>query len=186
MVKVTNDPRRETFLEIYQVQDPEAKLVCAIELLSLANKTGGSKRQALYLLKQEEILSSKTHFLEIDLLRGGNHTTAVPLTLIAKSIEFDYHVCCHRFDIPDEYLFYPIELSQRLPVIGVPLLPGTPDTPLDLQEVFERAYEDGPYRRRIDYQLDKPVPPLHPDQEEWVAQLFKKKGKLTFRLLCFL
>lgn len=176
VVKVHNDPRKETFLEIYQIQDPHAKLVCSIEMLSTANKTGGSKGQALYLLKQEEVLNSRTHLVEIDLLRGGKHTTAVPQEdAVAKAGSFDYHVCCHRFDIPDEFLVYPIRLQDRLPLVRIPLL-GDQHVSLDFQEVFEQSYADGPYRRRINYGKDKPVPPLRPDQKKWMNKLLKDKG----------
>lgn len=176
IIKVHNDPRKEAFLEIYQIQDPDAKLVCSIEMLSLANKTGGSKGQALYVLKQEEVLSSKTHLVEIDLLRGGKHTTAVPLAeATAKTGPFDYHVCCHRSDIPDEFLVYPIPLQVPLPGVRIPLV-GDEHVTLEFQEVFEQAYADGPYRRRINYGKDKLVPPLRPDQKKWLNKLLKDKG----------
>jgi hypothetical protein len=41
--------------------------------------------------------------------------------------------------------------------------------PIDLQAVFDRAYDTGPYRRRVRYADTEPVPPFHPDQREWAA-----------------
>ena len=39
-----------------------------------------------------------------------------------------------------------VRLETALPVITVPLLPGDGDVPLDLQAVFTRCYDTGPYR----------------------------------------
>src|SRR5438270_61078 len=117
-----------------------------------ANKTPGNPGRDSYRDKQREILAGPTHLIEIDLLRGGAHATAVPRDLaVARAGEFDYHVCVHRFDRPNLCFLYPIRLEQRLPNIAIPLLPGDPDVPLSLQAVFDRAYDEGPYSRVIDY-----------------------------------
>ena len=47
-----------------------------IELLSPENKHG--KGQEEYQRKQQAVLQSQAHLLEIDLLRGGEHTVAAP------------------------------------------------------------------------------------------------------------
>ena len=78
VVHVTHDERREPFVEIYLGRGSERRLVTCIELLSLSNKTPGEHGRDLYLRKQGEILYGKVHLVEIDLLRGGEHTTAVP------------------------------------------------------------------------------------------------------------
>src|SRR5208283_4547175 len=76
-----------------------------------------------------EIVQSQSHLVEIDLLRGGIHTTAVSREVaVAKAGPFDYHVSIHRFDRPKDFFVYPISLQNRLPVIPIPLLPGDPDT----------------------------------------------------------
>ena len=148
-----------------------------MEMLSPVNKKPGEKAQALYLQKQQEILNSNTHLVELDFLKGGHHTTAVPLDLALNVTgSFDYHVCCHRFDQPNAYFVYPILLQNPLPIIGLPLLPGDPDVAINLQELFNHAYEAGPHEFLISYQKDKPVPPLRPDQEEWMAKLLTDKG----------
>jgi hypothetical protein len=81
--------------------------------------------------------------------------------------------------LPDEpdYFVYPISMTQRLPQIGIPLLPGDQDVPLDLQTVFDRAYEDGPYSREIEYGKDRIVPRLKPQQAAWAADLFKQRRR---------
>ena len=51
-------------------------------------------------------------------------------------------------------------VCRALPEIAIPLLPGDGDVAVDLQEVFQRSYDAGPYRRRIRYRQTEPVPPL--------------------------
>ena len=115
--------------------------------------------------------TSQIHLVEIDLLSGGQHTTAVPLRrLRAKAGPFDYHVCIHRFDNMEDYFVYPIRLQDRLPEIAIPLLPGDGDVAIDLQEVFQRSYDAGPYRRRIRYSQTETLPPLDADARQWAAQ----------------
>jgi hypothetical protein len=77
------------------------------------------------------------------------------------------HVCIHRFDNLEDYLVYPIQLEQPLPEIEVPLLPGSPAVPVDLQTVFDRCYAAGPYGFEIDYKTAVPVPPLAAGKAQW-------------------
>jgi hypothetical protein len=178
VVHVPHDEVRETFLNIYTWQGSE-RLVTSIEVLSPANKTPGEHGRDLYLQKQNELLASSTHLVEIDLLRAGQHTTAVPPPLAREKVGlFDYHVCIHRFDQWQDYHVDPIRLPERLPEIAIPLLPGDPAVPVDLQTVLDRCYDVGPYRRRVHYRDNTPGPPLRPDQTEWVTQLLREKGLL--------
>jgi len=167
VITVPHDERRETFLGIYSNLEGE-RLVTSIEVLSLSNKTSGAHGRDLYLRKQKEVLSSQVHLVEIDLLRSGQHTTAVPLRrTLRKTGQFDYHVCIHKFDNLEDYFVYPILLRQKLPEISIPLLPGDPPVTVDLQAVFDRSYDTGPYRRRVRYGETEPTPELAPEDKEW-------------------
>ncbi len=42
----------------------------------------------------------------------------------------------------------------------IPLLPGDPEVTLDLQAVFDQAYDAGPYTRQVEYSADPVVPYL--------------------------
>ncbi len=171
VVTVPQDEFREPYVEICAGGESE-RVVTAIEVLSLTNKTMRAQGRRLYVRKQREILASQIHLVEIDLLRGGQHTTAVPLRRArAKAGAFDYHVCIHRFDNLEDYFVYPIRLQDRLPEIAIPLLPGDGDVAIDLQEVFQRSYDAGPYRRRIRYRHSEPVPPLDAEAQSWAARL---------------
>jgi hypothetical protein len=168
---------RETFLEIYA--QPGERLVTTVEVLSWANKTPGDHGQDQYLRKQREVLRSQVHLVEVDLLRGGTHNTAVPHALaVARTGSFDYHVCVHLFDKRQEYLVYPIRLGMRLPIVAIPLLPGDAAVRVDLQAVLDRCYDAAQYHRRVRYRDRTPVPPLRPEQAEWVQRLLQEKGIL--------
>jgi hypothetical protein len=178
---VEEGPFKQSFLEIRRRRrgdDDEVRLVTVIEILSPSNKKVGHPSRDQYIVKQRDVLASDAHLVEIDLLRGGTHTAAVPRELVeAKAGPFDYLISIHRYDQPRDYLVYPISMTQRLPQIGIPLLPDDADVPLDLQAVFDRAYDDGPYSREIEYEKDRIVPRLKPEQSTWAADLFKQRKR---------
>lgn len=174
VVRVLEEEIRENFVEIYARDGRQ--LVTAIELLSLTNKSPGPHGLDLYRLKQAELLQSKAHLVEIDLLRSGEHVTSVPLgAALAGAGPYDYHVCIRRFDAPNDYLVYPIRLEERLPVIDVPLLPADPPVSLDLQALLDRCYDAGAYGQRVEYGQMRVVPPLRPEQAEWAARVLREK-----------
>jgi hypothetical protein len=172
VVTVPLEEHRETSVEIYSRYDQAERLVTVLEVLSIANKSPGAHGRDLYLAKQREILGGDINLVEIDLLRGGAHATAVPRELALEKVgPFDYHVCVHTSSRPQDYLVYPVRLDERLPEVAVPLLPTDQPIPLDLQAVFNHSYDTGPYRRRIAYDRAVAVPPLSAAQAEWVKQI---------------
>jgi hypothetical protein len=179
VITVPHDEYRETFLDIYTNLEGSERLVTSIEVLSRANKTPGEQGRELYIKKQREIIEAKVNLVEIDLLRAGQHSTAVPLDwAVARTGPFDYHVCLHLSDRWEDYLVYHFTLNDKLPEIPIPLLPGDQPIVVDLQAVFDRCYDAGPYRRRVRYHEISPVPPLRPDHAEWATRLLKEKGIL--------
>jgi len=172
VIHVPHDEQSETLLEVFCSRDGDRRLVTAIELLSPANKTPGERGRELYLRKQAELLESKVHLIEIDFLRGGVHTTAVPEDYLRDRCGVTaYHVCTHRFDRFEDFLVYPITLQDQLPTIAIPLLPGDGEIAISLQQVIERTYAAGPYHREIDYFDEVPAPPLSDSDLEWVASI---------------
>jgi hypothetical protein len=178
VVHVPHDEVREPFLEIHA--DPGGqRLVTTIEVLSQANKTPGSHGREPYLRKQQEVLNSQVHLVEIDLLRGGVHTTAVPLDFAREQAGlFDFHVCVHRFDRLEDYFVYPNSHSQRLSAVAIPLLPEDQPVRIELQPLQDRCYDTGQYRRRVRYDRPLPPPPLQPEQITWVEQIMRGSGLL--------
>lgn len=180
LITVPMEDRRETYLEIRSPVEGGERVVTTIEVLSLTNKTPGPKGRTLYLQKQQEVLDSDTNLVEIDLLRGGTHTTAVPLDrLRAKAPPFDYQVCVHKFDQLGAFAVYTVTLEQRLPSIAIPLLPGDGAVTADLQAVFQRCYDTGPYRRRVRYDPVRLAPPVPPERLEWVRKVLRDQGLLA-------
>jgi hypothetical protein len=171
------EPTEEPYLEIYS--DQGERLVTVVEVLSLSNKKAGDGGRVSYQQKQGEFRLAGVHLVEIDLLRAGPHTTAVPLAeLLHHAGRFDYHVSVTVAGSPTRYFARPIKLEERLPTIRVPLDPGVPLVPLDLQPLLDRAYDSGRYPRLVRY--DRPCdPPLTPEQREWAEGVLRAKGLLT-------
>lgn len=165
---------REGFIEIMQLGE-RGRVITAIEVLSPSNKSPGHKGQQLYRAKQQRILKSRTHLLEIDLHRRGEHTIAVPRECLLGEAVWDYLVCLHRGQEGDQFEVWPIMLRDRLPRISVPLADGDPDVGLDLQSILNRCYDAGRYEDELDYRRDPKVP-LSKADAEWARGLLRKRG----------
>ncbi|MDY7078855.1 MAG: DUF4058 family protein [Chloroflexota bacterium] len=163
---------REPFIEIVHAAGEE--VVTVIEVLSPANKASG-EGQRLYHRKQQEILHSSAHLVEIDLLAEGLHTVALPEEGKASLPPHRYLVSVNR--ATDEYRFelYPISLQRRLPHINVPLREPDPDAVVDLQAVFTQCYDDGGYEDFVNYRRP-PQAMLSPEEAAWVDGLLRGKG----------
>ncbi|MBI3920040.1 MAG: DUF4058 family protein [Armatimonadetes bacterium] len=177
VLAVRPDEIREAYVEVLSLK-PERRVVTVIEILSPSNKTTGSDGRKLYLQKQQEVLASEVHLMEIDLLHGGEHTIAVPYERLRGSLQWDYIVSLHRGDEGwrfGNYEVWAILLRQTLPRASVPPADGDPDVVLDLQDALDRCYDEGAYHRQVNYHSDPPVT-LSPEDLEWAISLLKGKG----------
>ncbi|QDT14079.1 DUF4058 family protein [Alienimonas californiensis] len=174
VVVADHDPHRERFVEIRSRAGGQERVVAVLEILSPSNKARGPGRDS-YLAKQHDVLGTRQHLIEVDLLRAGQPTTALPDDDRAQVLrDAAYHACVARGDIPNRYEVYPIPLRNPLPRISIPLEADTPPIALDLQAAFDRAYDDGPFRRRNLYaDLARIAPPLPPDAAAWATDLLK-------------
>jgi len=178
-VMVRDEPIRHAYVE---VRDPTEghQLITLIEIVSPSNKRRGEDRRA-YLQKQREVLESDASLIELDLLRDGKRLLSNPLLEDAVSgmePPPDYLVLINRAwqraGVDKAYQIFPILLIEPLPCIPVPLREGQDETPLDLQYVFQRAYDGGPYRRGgVDYDAP-PQPPLPGDLAAWAQERIRK------------
>ena len=132
----------------------------------------------MYIQKQDEILSSPVHLVEIDLLRRGQWTVAIPEALARFGRQFDYIVSVSRAGERGFFEFYPIRLQDRLPRIAIPLAGDDPDAVADLQALLDRVYDRGRHRDLVDYACD-PVPPLAPEQAAWARDLLARRRSPT-------
>lgn len=149
------------------------QVVTVLEVVSPTNKYAGPGRDS-YIAKQQEVRSSSSHLVEMDLLRTGPHVLAVPERYARRQGPYHYLASVCRARSP-RYVFelYPWPLQDRIPLIGIPLAEGDPDVALDLQTVLAQAYEMGAYGDRLNY--DAPcVPPLSPEDQEWANQLIRQ------------
>ncbi|MHB1423965.1 MAG: DUF4058 family protein [Gemmataceae bacterium] len=165
---LADDEIQEAFLEIRDVESKST--VTVIEILSPANKVRGSAGRRSFLAKRKQILDSEVHWVEIDLLRAGT-PTHVRLAVTAS----DYRIVVSRSEDWCRARFWPVNVRQALPVIGVPLRGKDADVPLDLGAVFRTSYDNAAYDVSIDYRRD-PLPPLSRADAAWAAKLLREKG----------
>jgi len=161
----------EGFIKIIDTRSGN-HVVTVIEVLSPANKSGGNGMRE-YLQKQQEILSSDTNLVEIDLLRAGRRVTSVALDDLPPTHRTPYHVCVRRAENV-RFEFYRVPLRERLPIIRIPLRPTDQDITLDLQALVNQAYRLGRYDD-IDYR-NEPEPALDAEDAKWADALLRKQG----------
>jgi len=175
LVKVPALEIHEPYITILD-RMPGQKIVTVIEVVSPTNKYAGSGRKS-YLLKQEEVLGSDAHLVEIDLLRTGHPVLAIPERIARRRAgDYDYLTCVNRAkEDREDYELYPARLRNKLPRILIPLAGDDADVRLEIQGVLNQAYDAGSYRDRIDYR--KPcTPPLTPEDQAWADELIRQAG----------
>jgi hypothetical protein len=145
------------------------RLITAIEILSPVNKQRTHEARIDYLRKRRDLIRSQTHFIEIDLLRGGERTPLDPPVDRAS-----YYVSLSRVDSRPRLDVWTIQLDSRLPRIPVPLDEHDPDVIVDLGEVVASVYERGGYDARIDYSQPVPSPALSDSEARIVSKILKR------------
>lgn len=156
------EERRETYLVIRDRGTME--VVTLVETLSPANKRSGSDGRREYLRKREEILESRVHLVELDLLRGGER-----LPTVGALPRGDYYAVVSRAERRPRAEVYAWSLRQPLPSIPVPLKKGDPDAVLELQNVFTAVYDRARYDLSLDYSTTL-TPPVDENDAVWVAE----------------
>jgi hypothetical protein len=159
---------REAYLEICLRATHE--VVTVIEVLSPGNKRVGSDGQREYLAKREAVLLSSVHLVELDLLRGGER---VPMA--APTPPADYYALVSREQRRPTADVWPIQLRSPLPGIPIPLAGSDPDVALDLQAVFDRAYDRSGYQYSLSYRHGT-VPPLRDEDAAWAAEILASRA----------
>lgn len=165
---VIREEHREEYLEIRQRSDN--RLVSLIEVPSPANKTTPQGRAA-YLEKRRDGRSSGANLIEIDLLLQGQPLLDYPRNTLPDR---DHVVTVTRATQPDRYEIYTATVRKRLPRFKLPLASDDRDTVVDLQTVFTRCYDLGPFAERVDYRRD-PAVPLADDDRRWLNDLLRQQ-----------
>ena len=129
-----------------EIRTGHGQLVTVIEVLSPANKREDG--WLAYRTKQRDYLAAGVNLVEIDLLHGGGHVTAIRLDQFTFPPGTRHHVCVSRAMPPGSAVrleVYPCPLREPLPAFRVPLRLGDPDAPLALQPLVDRCYRTGRY-----------------------------------------
>ncbi len=164
---------KESFIDIYELDEADHRLVTSIEVLSPSNKVRGSKGWRKYLRKRQALLLGKANLVEIDLLRGG---TRMPMLDPWPASPY-YHLVGRQEKAP-YCRVWPASFDRPLPIIPIPLSKPDPDIPLALQPMVDAIYQRSRYKESIDY--TKPlVPPLTPEQAAWLQQRLPLEATAT-------
>jgi Protein of unknown function (DUF4058) len=153
---------RESYLEVREVTS--GQVVTVIEILSPKNKRPGEGRVA-YDRKRQQVLSSTTHFIEIDLLRKGTHF-ALGLDLAVGQ----YYVLIARGDRRPQADLYSFGLAEPLPSFPLPLDGHSAEPIVELQRIFSDLFDRAGFDLVINYQ-NTLSPPLTAAEAEWSKQL---------------
>lgn len=159
---------REGYLEIRERGTKE--LITVIEILSPANKRSGKGRQ-MYEEKREEILGSRTHLIEIDLLRRGRK-----MPVLGNDIESHYRVLVCRGNRRPRADLYAFNVQNSMPAFPLPLRSGDIEPTINLQELFTQIYDIANYDLKIDYQNWEPIPALSEADAIWADALLRDRG----------
>jgi hypothetical protein len=146
------------------------RVLAVVELLSPANKSGTYMPR--YREKRLKWLTSRAHFMEIDLLRDGDNPSR---RLFPELPATPYFIFVARKTPPGRNEEgYPLRLQDPLPTIGLPLGGGRPDLPLDLASAFRAAYDLSIRPRSIRYHQEHVLgPPLDESDDAWVRQIVR-------------
>ncbi|RRR73552.1 MAG: DUF4058 family protein [Candidatus Viridilinea halotolerans] len=161
------DMIRETYLEVRTVASGE--VVTVIELLSPSNKRPGEGREQ-YLRKRRLITGSRSHLVEIDLLRSG-----VPMPMQGYTGSHDYRIMVSRATQRPQAILLPFRVRQAIPKFHLPLYPGDPEPAIGLTPILHALYARRSYDLRVNY-ANETEPPLVPSDAAWADGLLRSAG----------
>jgi hypothetical protein len=138
-------------------------VITVVEILSPTNKRPGEGREQ-YLSKRAKVLSSTSHLVEIDLLRGGE-----PMPM-KHGLVSDYRVLVSRVEQRSTAELYPFNLRDRFPCFLFPLRTGDVEPVVDLNTLMDGVYQAAALDLAIDYQ-QQPVPILSQEDFAWMRSL---------------
>ncbi len=162
---------RERYLEVRDVKTGE--LITVVEILSPTNKRPGEGRRQ-YEDKRVQVLGSRTHLVEIDLLRGGD-PMSMHIQDNGQPTDYHYRILISRSDQRPNAEVYTFSVREPIPVFPLPLRKDDTEPALDLGEALHKVYDRAGYDLAINYNTD-PVPPLEEADAAWAAQLLREAG----------
>ena len=161
------DRIREGYLEVREAAI--GGVVTVVELLLPTNKYPGEGRR-LYEEKRMQVLGTRTHLVEIDLLRGGE-----PMRMWGDGRGSHYRILVSRAERRPRAELYAFNLQDAVPPFPLPLRTGDEEPIVELGPLLHALYDRAGYDLAVDYTAD-PVPPLEADDAAWAGQLLREKG----------
>ena len=161
------DEVRETYLEVRETGTDYVIAVLAV--LSPTNKRLGRGRR-IYEDKRLDVLATRTHLVEIDLMRAGE-----PMPLMGNGSASEYHILVSRGDRGPNAILYAFGVRQSVPLFPLPLKPEDQEPIVDLGRLLHDLYDRASYDLRLDY-TGEPDPPLPAAEALWADQLLRQQG----------
>nr|MBA3921473.1 DUF4058 family protein [Nostocaceae cyanobacterium] len=158
---------KEGYLEVREVATKE--VVTVIEVLSPANKLSGRGYDS-YVAKRQDILASRTHLVEIDLLRTGT-----AMTYYGNVPNYHYRLLVSRSHARPKAELYGFNIQDTIPLFAVPLQNQDAEPVIDLHALLDILYDRAGYAFALSYS-QAPMPPLSADDQVWIEQIIQSKG----------
>ncbi|MGQ0600176.1 MAG: DUF4058 family protein [Anaerolineales bacterium] len=157
------DEVEESFLEVRTAAQGE--VVTVLELLSPINKLGAGRQE--YLHKRDHIFKTRTHLVEIDLLRAGQ-----PMPVIPPAAPSDYRILISRSAQRPRAQLYTFSVRQPIPDFPLPLLADDVEPNVELNTILHELYERVRFDLTLDY-AQPATPPLSEADAEWARTLIQ-------------
>jgi hypothetical protein len=161
------DEVQENYLEVRETRTNHVLTV--LEILSPTNKRPGRGRR-LYEDKSMEVLASRTHLVEIDLVRAGE-----PMPIMGDDRASAYRILVSRGDCRPKATLYAFGVRQPIPPFSLPLKPTDQEPTVGLGQILHDLYDRASYDLRLDYKGD-PDPPLPKADAVWADDWLRQKG----------
>jgi Protein of unknown function (DUF4058) len=164
----------EGYLEIREIASQQ--VVTVIEILSPANKKAGKGYDA-YITKRQEILTSQTHLVEIDLLHEDT-----PMAYQGNVPTYDYRILISRSQNRPRADLYGFNLRELIPLFSLPLQSAEQSTDnepaIDLHTLLDIVYARAGYAFAIDYD-QAPYPKLSHELQAWCRETIENARNET-------
>lgn len=163
------EERRERYLKVRDVVSGD--VITVVELLSPSNKHSGVGRRE-YEEKRLRVLGSRTHLVEVDLLRGGE---PMPMRVQGDGRRTHYRILNSRSTHRPHADLYSFTLRDPIPSFPLPLQRGDSEPTVDLGALLHDLYERAGYDLAVDYRQE-PVPPFDENTAAWASDLLRQAG----------
>lgn len=163
-VTIPNIAPVEIRIPVIELRDRDNnQLITCIEILSPVNK----RRPGLapYRTKRQQLIDSKVHLLEIDLLRYGTTPFEHP-----NVPDTHYRLTLVRADAHQTEI-WGFNIQDTIPIVPIPLKKPDEDVLLDLRKALDMVYKRGIFELSIDYRKTPPKPAFSEAEQAWMTAL---------------